>query len=386
MYFKKEGKMKNTLIIFENSLSNLGKDEARDLLEDLSFNLAYKQISHNPHETKKKLNSLLVEFLTILKKLDFCDDENVSKVIKALVKASVADAQNSLYEYISEAELLNKQIENQKNLIKNQISDNFFEFESILQECSFCNEFSGGLNDAILFDIEMLGILKETAESAFLTTLEKAEDIELTSSEIAKNLVYNAICEAHFEKERILKISSIILNTAFEIANESMAYAKDLCLGVIKGIRDGIVLAMEKFKVSLTYANFEEDVSLKSKELIGIEDDFIALLKKEIQLQNDPCKSIVENLLEHELDNLFAKFRRLASESREQLILVLNDIKRNPKINDFNKLTQRKLNHFKQEIFELEKIASEKYKDLNSKKAKKLGVRLWEKAKKFVKK
>lgn len=378
--------MKNTLIIFENSLSNLGKDEASDLLEDLSFNLAYKQISHNPHETKNFLNSLLVEFLTILKKLDFCDDENVSKVIKALVKASVADAQNSLYEYISEAELLNKQIENQKNLIKNQISDNFFEFESILQECSFCNEFSGGLNDAILFDIEMLGILKETAESAFLTTLEKAEDIELTSSEIAKNLVYNAICEAHFEKERILQISSIILNTAFEIANESMAYAKDLCLGVIKGTRDGIVLAMEKFKASLTYANFEEDVSLKSKELIGIEDDFIALLKKEIQLQNDPCRSIVENLLEHELDNLFAKFRRLASESREQLILVLNDIKRNPKINDFNKLTQRKLNHFKQEIFELEKIASEKYKDLNSKKAKKLGVRLWEKAKKFVKK
>ncbi|OEV52223.1 hypothetical protein AJY63_02145 [Campylobacter jejuni] len=378
--------MKNTLIIFENSLSNLSKDEASDLLEDLSFNLAYKQISHNPHETKKVLNSLLVEFLTILKKLDFFDDENVTKVIKALVKASIVDAQNSLYEYISEAELLNKQIENQKNLIKNQISDNFFEFENILQECSFCDEFSGGLNDAILFDIEMLGILKETAESAFLTTLEKAEDIELTSSEIAKNLVYNAICEAHFEKERILKISSIILNTAFEIANESMAYAKDLCLGVIKGTRDGIVLAMEKFKASLTYANFEEDVSLKSKELIGIEDDFIALLKKEIQLQNDPCRSIVENLLEHELDNLFAKFRRLASESREQLILVLNDIKRNPKINDFNKLTQRKLNHFKQEIFELEKIASEKYKDLNSKKAKKLGVRLWEKAKKFVKK
>lgn len=54
--------MKNTLIIFENSLSNLSKDEASDLLEDLSFNLAYKQISHNPHETKKVLNSLLVEF------------------------------------------------------------------------------------------------------------------------------------------------------------------------------------------------------------------------------------------------------------------------------------------------------------------------------------
>lgn len=378
--------MKNTLIIFENSLSNLGKEEVKDLLEDLSFNLAYKQISQNPHNTQKILNTLLVEFLTILKKLDLFDDENMTKIIKALVKASVEDAQNTLYDYISEAELLNKQIESQKNLIKHQISDHFFEFENILQECAFANEFSGGLNDAILFDIEMLGILKETAESAFLTTLEKAEDIELTSSEIAKNLVYNAICEAHFEKERILKISSIVLNTAFELANEFIPYAKDLCLGVIKGTRDAISLAMEKFKTSLTYAMFEEDVNLKSKELIGIEDDFIALLKKEIKNQKNPSKDIVENLLEHELDNLFAKFKRLAVESREQLLLALNDIKKNPKINDFNRLTQRKLNRFKQEIFELEKVASEKYKDLNSKKAKKLGIRLWEKAKKFIKK
>ncbi|HEE9545668.1 TPA: hypothetical protein R8E63_000546, partial [Campylobacter coli] len=83
--------MKNTLIIFENSLSNLKKDEVKDLLEDLSFNLAYKQISQDPHSTKKILNSLLVEFLTILKKLDLFDDENVAKVIKALVKASVGD-------------------------------------------------------------------------------------------------------------------------------------------------------------------------------------------------------------------------------------------------------------------------------------------------------
>ncbi|MBZ7931903.1 hypothetical protein H2268_06440 [Campylobacter sp. RM12910] len=385
MCYLKENLMKNTLIIFENSLLNLSKKEAKDLLEDLCFNLAYKQITHNSHYTQKILNSLLVEFLNILKKLDLLDDENTTKVIKALVKASIQDAQNTLYDYMNEIEILNKQVENQKNLIKNQISNHFFEFENILQE-HLDNQICSSLNDAILFDIEMLGILKETAESAFLTTLEKAEDIELTSNEIAKNLVYNAICEAHFEKERILKISSIVLNTAFEIANESMAYAKDLCLGVIKGTRDGIALAMEKFKSSLNYAAFEEDINLKSKELIGIEDDFITLLKKEIKKQNNPAKEIVENLLEYELDNLFAKFKRLASESREQLLLVLNDIKKNPKINDFNRLTQSKLYRLKQEIYELENIANEKYKDINSQKAKKLGIRLWEKAKNLIKK
>ncbi|MBZ7964965.1 hypothetical protein H2280_07895, partial [Campylobacter sp. 2457A] len=150
--------------------------------------------------------------------------------------------------------------------------------------------------------------------------------------------------------------------------------------------RDGISLAMEKFKSSLNYAAFEEDINLKSKELIGIEDDFIALLKKEVKKQSNPAKEIVENLLEYELDNLFAKFKRLASESREQLILVLNDIKKNPTINDFNRLTQSKLYRLKQEIYELENIANEKYKDINSKKAKKLGIRLWEKAKNLIKK
>ncbi|AXP08902.1 hypothetical protein N4T57_01340 [Campylobacter hepaticus] len=377
--------MKNTLIIFENSLKNIDKNEVKCLLEDLSFNLAYKQVLKNPHNAQEILNSLLIDFLSVLKKLNLLDDENTTKIIRALVKASVEDAQNKLYAYISEAELLGRQIEHQKNVVKNQINDRFINFENVIEHSSFKDEIGENLSDALLFDLEMLGILKETAESAFLTTLEKAEDIELTSWEIAKNLVYNTICEADFEKERILKISNIILNTAFEIANESMAYAKDLCLGVIKGTRDGISLAIEKFKNSLNYT-FEEDLILKSKELIGIEDEFIALLKSEIKNQKNPSKDIIEYLLNHELDSLFAKFKRMAGETREQFILSLNEFKKNPKIHDLNKLTQKKISKIKQELLEMEKIASEKYKDLNSKQAKKLGIRLWEKAKNLIKK
>ena len=376
--------MKNTLLIFENSLLNL--ENPKEILEDLSFNLAYKQVSANPRNVEKILNELLSEFLAILKKLDLFDDENATKVIKALIKASVKDAQNSLFALIDEAELLSTQIQNQKNLIKSQTNNHFLEFEKILLELGYKDQLQNPLDDAILFDIEMLGILKETAESAFLTTLEKGLDIELTSNEIAKNLVYNAICEADFEKERILKISSMVLTSAFEIANESIAYAKDLCLGAIKGTQEGISTAIEKFKATLTYANFEEDISLKSKELIGIEDDFISLLKEELKKQNNPSKDIVQHLLENELDSFFAKFKRFVSESREQLLLTLNELKKNPKINDFNELTHKKLQHFKQEMLEFEKNAGEKYKEFNTQKAKNLGIRLWEKAKNFIKK
>ncbi|EOC3263764.1 hypothetical protein ACI248_000380 [Campylobacter upsaliensis] len=372
--------MKNTLMIFENSLSNLSPENVKEILEDLSFNLVYKQ----ENQKANALNELLLGFLDILKKLGLFDEENVTKVIKAMVRASTKDAQNSLYALIAEAERLEGQIENYKISLKNQISHHFLEFEKILQESNFKNEFSKGLDGAILFDIEMLGILKETAESAFLTTLEKGEDIELTSEEIAKNLVYNAIFESHFEKERILQISSLVLNVVFELANESIVFAKDLVLGAVRGVSDGISLGIEKFKNSLTFIEFEEEIRLKSKELIGIEDDFVSLLKTEAKKQKNPSKELIERLIEEEFDSIFAKLKRFANENREQINFFLVELKKNPKINDFNEFAQRKMNDLNANFLKLEKRTSEKYKNLNIKKAKNLGFRLWERAKKFI--
>lgn len=372
--------MKNTLMIFENSLSNLSPENVKEILEDLSFNLVYKQ----ENQKANALNELLLGFLDILKKLGLFDEENVTKVIKAMIRASTKDAQNSLYALIAEAERLEGQIENYKISLKNQISHHFLEFEKILQESNFKNEFSKGLDGAILFDIEMLGILKETAESAFLTTLEKGEDIELTSEEIAKNLVYNAICESHFEKERILQISSLVLNVVFELANESIVFAKDLVLGAVRGVSDGIGLGIEKFKNSLAFVEFEEEIRLKSKELIGIEDNFVSLLKIEAKRQKNPSKELIERLLEEEFDSIFAKLKRFANENREQINLFLVELKKNPKINDFNEFAQRKINDLNANFLKLEKRTSEKYKNLNTIKAKNLGFRLWEKAKKFI--
>ncbi|EGK7481766.1 hypothetical protein IO375_000680 [Campylobacter upsaliensis] len=372
--------MKNTLMIFENSLSNLSSENVKEILEDLSFNLVYKQ----ENQKANALNELLLGFLDILKKLGLFDEENVTKVIKAMVRASTKDAQNSLYALIAEAERLEGQIENYKISLKNQISHHFLEFEKILQESNFKNEFSKGLDGAILFDIEMLGILKETAESAFLTTLEKGEDIELTSEEIAKNLVYNAIFESHFEKERILQISSLVLNVVFELANESIVFAKDLVLGAVRGVSDGISLGIEKFKNSLTFIEFEEEIRLKSKELIGIEDDFVSLLKTEAKKQKNPSKELIERLIEEEFDSIFAKLKRFANENREQINFFLVELKKNPKINDFNEFAQRKMSNLNANFLKLEKRTSEKYKNLNIKKAKNLGFRLWERAKKFI--
>ena len=96
-------------------------------------------------------------------------------------------------------------------------------------------------------------------------------------------------------------------------------------------------------------------------------------------------RDILKNLLENELDTIFAKFKRLISESRAQILLSINELKKNPKVDDLSRLTQSKINVFKKEMSDLERVVGEKYKDFNTTQAKKLGISLWEKAKTLIK-
>ncbi|MCW1360353.1 hypothetical protein [Campylobacter sp. CCS1377] len=376
--------MLNLINIFEQTLSNAKNENISLLIEDCVFSLVYKKTKEE--RVRFALDVLLEEFLKTLKKLNMLNQNNATSVIKALIKAQIAHEENKLYQYIDELSLIQSKIERQKEHIKNEISQNFFELEKSIQNSDFKEELQDYINEAILFEVETLDILKEIIQSALITTLEKNEDIEFTATTITKNLMYNAICESNFEKERILSISKTILHETFELANESKNYAKDLCIGVVKGIEQGIEQGIEKFKTSFKYCVLEEDLSAKAKQLVHLEDEFIELLRYEIHKNPDPIKSILQDLLNNEFNTLFSKLKRLATESREQIFLSLNDLKKNPKINDFNKLAQSKINSFKQEISELEKFSSYKYKDFNSKKAKNIGIALWKKAKNLIKK
>lgn len=370
--------MQNAVIIFENSLK-AQKEHSSEFLENLAYNL----ILQMPQSIE--LQVVLKEFLQVLKKLDLLSNENITQIIKAFIKAKIQKDENTLYTLINEMGILRSKIEQQKNAIKNEVSKTFYELKQSLDHSNFGKEISNSIDEAFLFEVEMLGMLKETAESAFITTLEKGEDIELTISEISKDLMYSAVCEANFRKENILQSSKILLNSAFELANEYKNLAHELCIGVVKGTQEGIGLGVEKFKNSFHYCALEEDLKLKEKELIDLEDDFIILLKTMSKDYDNPVAKILKNLLENDLDTLFAKFKRLMNESRMQILFSVNELKKKPKIDDFSKLTQSKLNVFKKEMSDLEKVVSEKYKDFNTTQAKKLGISLWEKAKSLIK-
>ena len=94
----------------------------------------------------------------------------------------------------------------------------------------------------------MLGILKESATIAFLTTLEGAKDVEETANAVAKNMTYAAIRGGEFSKECILEISKNIIYAAGNLANEGHIFAKELMSGAINGTRDGLFKSDRKAK------------------------------------------------------------------------------------------------------------------------------------------
>lgn len=351
--------MQNSLIIFENSLL-ARKDGAEQLLEDLTYNLALQTPNAKAADT---LNA----FLSVLARLNMLSSANTSRVIKALIKAKVRQHEALLYTLISEQESLKSKIEAQKAALKEAVSQSFYELKQSIDTSAFAAQISSGIDEAFLFEVGILGILKETAESAFITTLERGEDIELTINEIAKDLIYSAICEANFAKENILQSSKIVLNSAFELANEYKNLAKELVRGAVKGTQEGIGLGVEKFKKSFQFCAVEEDLSLKERELIGLEDEFIALLKALCAKFENPVQKELQTLLDSELDSFFAKFKRLIVDTREQLIVSIHELRKKPSQNL---------------VREPEKMG---YTDFNLNQAKKLGISLWEKAKGLVK-
>ncbi|QCD53486.1 hypothetical protein [Campylobacter sp. RM16192] len=390
------------------------------LIRELAFDLGKKKFKDI--KCQKELNQELLhtfsDMCQILKSENLLNPKSISNLIDGLIDASTESKEQFLYRLIYEKEQVEKQILNQKNDIKDSIKSSLEAVEDYIQDSDFenKNEIIDKINDAMFLDFQMLEILKETTETAFLTTIEKGEDVRDTSTEIAKNIVYGAINEGNFTKQRFLEISGSVIETATVIANEDHLFAKDLIYGAIVGSKDGITKSIEKFKDDMKFAPDSQNLVNSVKDLIGIEEDFIQMLKDLMAQTQEPSASIINDILEDSLDSYYAKFKRVQNELSEQLNIRLEELKTNENINKFVKTAtmkfeelkreldekseklkenfdaNKKLESLKKEIDEFEKKAGEKMENLSSdlgenlkSKSKELGEKFYKAAENFIK-
>ena len=372
--------------------------------------IADKDINALPKILKAKMNELYDE----MSKADLINIKNLKSAMEGINQALVGSEEKALYELLNKKDELDRLIEIKRDEIKNRLKISFEAAEDIIKDRNFSEkeEILELLNNAIIRETRLLGILKESATIAFLTTLEGAKDVEETASAIAKNMTYAAITGGEFSKERILEISKNIITPATNLANEGHIFAKELMSGAINGTRDGILRAIEKLKDEAKFAPDELKLNSQLLNLKNIDEDFIALLKELEGEFEGVAKNEIENVLNSELDTNLAKFKRISDQAKEQIVSRIEELKSSNSVAKFmseanNKLenlkqelnekskklklnfdANDKFEEIKQEIADFEKKANEKLEDLKQidikSEAKKIGDRAYQAAKDFL--
>ncbi|MGP1360168.1 hypothetical protein [Campylobacter sp.] len=372
--------------------------------------IADKDTNALPEILKAKMNELYDE----MSKADLINIKNLKSAMEGINQALVGGEEKELYELLNKKDELDRLIEIKRDEIKNRLKVSFEAAEDIIKDRDFSEkeEILELLNNAIIRETRLLGILKESATIAFLTTLEGAKDIEETANAIAKNMTYAAIIGGEFSKERILEISKNIIVPAINLANEGHIFAKELMSGAINGTRDGILRAIEKLKDEAKFAPDELKLNSQLLNLKNIDEDFIALLKELESEFEGVAKNEIENVLNSELDTSLAKFKRISDQAREQIVSRIEELKSSSSVAKFMSEANNKLENLKQELNEkskkiklnfdandkfeeikqeitsFEKKANEKLEDIKQmdikSEAKKIGDRAYQAAKDFL--
>jgi len=109
------------------------------------------------------------------------------------------------------------------------------------------------LHQIKLQSIDLFDLLSEMVESSIITTLEKAHDIEETIAEIIKETTYQTLNEGNLNTIRIRKIISTILQAAIDVSEATPTQAEEILRGTLRGIRSGLIRAIDRFKQNLLY-------------------------------------------------------------------------------------------------------------------------------------
>ena len=380
------------------------------LCNDFFKDISAKDTGSLPEALKAKMNELYEK----MDKEGLINAKNLKSAMEGINQALVSADEKALYDLIDKKDELNRAIDAKREEIKNRLKISFEAAEDTIKDRNFDekDEILELLNSAIIRETRMLGILKESAQIAFLTTLEGAKDVEETANAVAKNMTYAAIRGGEFSKERILEISKNIIYAAGNLANEGHIFAKELMSGAINGTRDGLLRAIEKLKDEAKFAPDELKLSSQLAHLKNIDEEFIALLKELEKEFVGIAKDEIENVINGELDTSLAKFKRISEQAREQITSRIEELKSNDTaklmINAANeklealkrelhdKSEKLKLNFdandkfedIKKEIADFEKKANEKLEDLKQmdikSEAKKIGDRAYQAAKGFL--
>ena len=341
----------------ENLKEKLGSTELNQSIENLAFDESLRAFRGLDREAKnKKASSLFGKFCSDLKKLEILNQTSIKSVLLGLKRAICDEEEQYLYKLIYEADKLKKQIFSQRAEMKNAVSSGFEAIENSVKDGKFDekDEILASLNDVLINELDMKGILKESSELAFISVIENGLDIKETAHEVAKNIVFMSINDGEFKKSRILQIAKIVVSRAILVANESKIYSGELICGAVSGANDGILKSIEKFKDNLNFAPDEVVANLEDtkNEIPQIQPQFALLLKEFHAKADEPAKGALQRVLDEEFGGYAGKFKKISNELSDQISAKIEELDLENRYKEIAKIGNEKFEELKKEFNE----------------------------------
>ena len=211
-----------------------------------AYNKRFKTLS-------KRISSALQE-----SKLEFSTLtlEEVRTTAETIVDIETHSLQNDVQALLEKREAIERELERKSEALQNTK----YEIFNLLEEKALDDTKAlAKLHQVKLQSIDLYDILSEMVESALITALEKDSDGDITesSTEVIKDITYEAIKEGSLNTIRVRKILSTIVVTAIDIAEATPNKAEQILNSTLRGIRSGLVKSISRFKKRLEFMPVE---------------------------------------------------------------------------------------------------------------------------------
>lgn len=257
---------------------------------------------------KEKQKKEISAILTHLEKEWGIDISSISATdLKTLSSSVISQAthtmNNELQELLLQKERIERQLDKKTNAFQSQKHQLFGIMEELIKEKGVDTNTVSKLHSLELQSMDLLDLLEEMIESAIITTLEKGTNIEETLEELAKEITLHTLDEGILSAVRIRHIISSILKTAIDVAEATPNSANIILEGTIKGMRRGLIRALDRFKQKFLFTPDEakilliEDPQSLYDELHHTDALFLQTIEA-LAVQSSPStKAELENIL-----------------------------------------------------------------------------------------
>jgi len=249
--------------------------------------------------------------------------------IQALSSVILDIETKTLYDEVESLLTQKEQIQRQLNKKYHQLQESKYTIFDILESklSSDDNEILAKLHQVKLQTIDLYDLLTEIVESTLITALEEETVKYGAIQEAIKEITYEAIKEGSLNILRIRKILSTILQVSIELAEADPAKAEELLTPTLKGMREGLVNAIKRFKQRIAFIPIEakhiliEDYDTIIEDLNQTDSLFSQVVQTQAQMSTRSIKEVLIKIkkdMRYDLDELLRMSKETADVMKQR--------------------------------------------------------------------